>query len=87
MRHMKTETDKTKLALIEENRALIRSIIEAKGGCTSLGKKIDPPQTRAVVDSWRKRGVVPSWLLTAHPSMFKGCKDTRMIKKELAKLE
>jgi hypothetical protein len=84
---MKTENNPARLALIEENRALIASIIKAKGGCTKLGDKIDPPQTRAVVDSWRKRGLVPSWLLTAHPTIFRGCKDTRMIKKELAKLQ
>ena len=66
---------------IEENRSRIAKVIIAKGGPTKLGAKLSPPQTRSTVDSWRKRGVVPSWLLAAHPSIFKGCKDIHMIKK------
>jgi len=70
------------MTVLEENRALISEIVKAKGGPTKLGAKLNPPQTRATVHSWIKRGVVPSWILAAHPSIFKGCKDVHMIKKE-----
>jgi hypothetical protein len=64
--------------MIEINRKKIARIIERHKGCTKLGKELGV--SRAVVDSWRARGVVPSWVLLAHPVLFKGIKTAKMLK-------
>lgn len=66
-----------------ENQAKIQAVINAHGGTSALARKLD--KSRSVIDSWRARGVVPSWALLKHPYMFKGIKDWRVLKEEAAK--
>lgn len=69
--------------MIEINRKKIANVIERHKGCTKLGLKLGV--SRSVVDSWRARGAVPSWVLLQHPVLFKGIKDWRVLKEEAAK--
>jgi len=86
---MTTNSEQRKMKqMIEENRQKIHEVIKARDGCTALAKQLKLPEKtgRAVVHSWYKRGMVPSWVLVKHPSIFKGIKDTKGLKAELEKL-
>lgn len=58
--------------LLDKNRLLIGAIIKKHGGGTQLANKLGV--SRAVISSWKARGVIPAWVSLAHKKMFHGVK-------------